>query len=836
MRTPPVSGHIPQADTSRKQAPPVTGHLPFNKAMKGMAISASKDTKGNIMLVFDIDGQPCTAYDTEGNGANLEILKGQSALRLYKPLTTILDEITPINNSPVPLVHGNIQQRTVKEQQESVGVTEPRGDTTSSLQRHERSIHSDSRQYRKQTGDPYRRTDGTSYRAYSDDITTCRADCPYSADISKLNRDGWDKRKRQEHKTSHLLEGKPCPSEDTTCVHKSRPCSTYDNLGESSLAGGRPSPTDGRTLQDIIDDQSAFRLFRPVTEMLEEKTHMDNLALSDTTYDDEPEDIDVKDTQWYSTPEGVSLLKEIYSSLSFPEYGFNIQSMTRDTNTQDITILLAINQAEVNYEVTVSFPQDFPKINPNICICNESQPIHHQLNMKAEDVTMTAEDVARLFRSSLYDFISSLNTKVGTRRHTTDTQGQFQHKQGDTANPRKYKQVEKKQIIDSTTEKRVKQQQVKVVASKFVEKNIVYENASNNSDVESAGNDGQAPPGNDGQAPTGNDGQAPQPGNDGQAPRPGNDGQAPQPGNDGQGPRPGSDGQASRPGTDGQAPQPGNDGQAPQPGNDGQAPPGNDGQAPTGNDGQAPQPGNDGQAPRPGTDGQAPQPGNDAQAPQPGNDGQAPQPGNDGQAPQSGNDGQAPQPGNDGQAPQPGNDGQAPQPGNDGQAPRPGNDGQAPAPQPGNDGQAPQPGGQQTLQPCGQTPQPDGHTPQKNVTSESEGMELSAKHSYQNCRNTKPTHYGDLRPQERTKFVTLQTRPSTSQLRNCSEVLSRSLVTGTSESDYTTIIHKEVQNHSLVVTQSDKTTANPFGSIFTNCTVQNVNIVMNTNSADGDGR
>jgi len=80
------------------------------------------------------------------------------------------------------------------------------------------------------------------------------------------------------------------------------------------------------------------------------------------------------------------------------------------------------------------------------------------------------------------------------------------------------------------------------------------------------------------------------------------------------------------------------------------------------------------------------------------------------------------------------------------------------------------------------------------------------------------------------------TRPSTSQLRNCSEVLSRSLVTGTSESDYTTIIHKEVQNHSLVVTQSDKTTANPFGSIFTNCTVQNVNIVMNTNSADGDGR
>ncbi|KAK3732713.1 hypothetical protein QZH41_016766, partial [Actinostola sp. cb2023] len=34
-------------------------------------VSASKDTKGNIILVFDIEGQPCTAYDTEGNGANL---------------------------------------------------------------------------------------------------------------------------------------------------------------------------------------------------------------------------------------------------------------------------------------------------------------------------------------------------------------------------------------------------------------------------------------------------------------------------------------------------------------------------------------------------------------------------------------------------------------------------------------------------------------------------------------------------------------------------------------------------------------------------------------------
>ncbi|KAK3732703.1 hypothetical protein QZH41_005393 [Actinostola sp. cb2023] len=587
-----------------------------------LIVSAPKDAKGNIMLVFDIDGQPCTAYDTEGNGANLAITHGGIGLM------------------------------------------------------------------------------------FND-------------------------------------EGKLCIATD-------------NKQHEAEL--------------DIIDDQSAFRLFRPVTDKLKEITQMDNLALSDTTYDDEPEDIDVKDTQWYSTPEGVSILKEIYSSL--PEYGFNIQSMTRDTNTQDITILLAINQAEVNYEVAVSFPQDFPKSNSNICICNESQPIHHQLNMEAEDVTMKAEDVARLFRSSLFDFICSQNAKAAPRLHTpTDTQDPFQLKQDDTANTGKYEQVEKKKIIDSTTEKGVKQQhsngiqKVKVVASTLDEKKvIVCDDASQKSDAKSAitpvnrnteptqdgtapqpsndgqtpqsGNDGQALPGNDGQALPGNDGQAPQPGNDGQAPQTGNDGQAPQPGNGGQAPQPGNDGQAPpgnygqapQPGNDGQAPQPGNDGQAPQPGNDGQAPPGNDGQvppgneeqAPPGNDGQAPQPGNDGQAPRPSNDGQAPQPGNEEQAPQPANYGQAP-PGNYGQAPRPGNDGQAP-PGNDGQAP-PGNDGQVP-PGNEEQAPQPGNDGQAP--QPGNDGQAPQPGngGQAPPGNDGQVPHPGGQTPQQNVTSESEGMEV----------------------------------------------------------------------------------------------------------------
>lgn len=76
------------------------------------------------------------------------------------------------------------------------------------------------------------------------------------------------------------------------------------------------------------------------------------------------------------------------------------------------------------------------------------------------------------------------------------------------------------------------------------------------------------------------------------------------------------------------------------------------------------------------------------------------------------------------------------------------------------------------------------------------------------------------------------TRPSSSQLRSCSEVLSRSLVPGSSESS-TTAVCREIQNNSVVVAQEKTTTASSLSSVFSNCTVQNVNIVMNPNSSFG---
>ena len=76
------------------------------------------------------------------------------------------------------------------------------------------------------------------------------------------------------------------------------------------------------------------------------------------------------------------------------------------------------------------------------------------------------------------------------------------------------------------------------------------------------------------------------------------------------------------------------------------------------------------------------------------------------------------------------------------------------------------------------------------------------------------------------------TRPSSSQLCSCSEVLSRSLVPGSSESS-TTAVCRDIQNNSVVVAQEKTTTASSLSSVFSNCTVQNVNIVMNPNSSFG---
>ena len=69
------------------------------------------------------------------------------------------------------------------------------------------------------------------------------------------------------------------------------------------------------------------------------------------------------------------------------------------------------------------------------------------------------------------------------------------------------------------------------------------------------------------------------------------------------------------------------------------------------------------------------------------------------------------------------------------------------------------------------------------------------------------------------------TRPSTSQLRNCSEVLSNNLVAGTTESSSTGITVR--QNNSVLVAH-DKTSSF-LESVFSSCTVHgNVNIILSS--------
>ena len=76
-------------------------------------------------------------------------------------------------------------------------------------------------------------------------------------------------------------------------------------------------------------------------------------------------------------------------------------------------------------------------------------------------------------------------------------------------------------------------------------------------------------------------------------------------------------------------------------------------------------------------------------------------------------------------------------------------------------------------------------------------------------------------------------QPSTSQLRTCSEVLSRSLTSDRSESLAVIAINiqKEVRQESSIVVFSatEKTLTSSFGSFFTNCTVQNVHVTLGSN-------
>ena len=72
------------------------------------------------------------------------------------------------------------------------------------------------------------------------------------------------------------------------------------------------------------------------------------------------------------------------------------------------------------------------------------------------------------------------------------------------------------------------------------------------------------------------------------------------------------------------------------------------------------------------------------------------------------------------------------------------------------------------------------------------------------------------------------TQPSTSQLRTCNEILSRSLTSDRSESLAVIAIklQKEVQENSIVVSTATEKTTSGFGSFFNNCTVKNVHVTV----------
>jgi len=80
-------------------------------------------------------------------------------------------------------------------------------------------------------------------------------------------------------------------------------------------------------------------------------------------------------------------------------------------------------------------------------------------------------------------------------------------------------------------------------------------------------------------------------------------------------------------------------------------------------------------------------------------------------------------------------------------------------------------------------------------------------------------------------LVHYNARPSTSQLYNCSEVLSRSLTANSSSGPVCINSTSQVIKNSLVVPAAEITTAGGvgFGSIFNNCTIQNVHIVTSSN-------
>ena len=118
------------------------------------------------------------------------------------------------------------------------------------------------------------------------------------------------------------------------------------------------------------------------------------------------------------------------------------------------------------------------------------------------------------------------------------------------------------------------------------------------------------------------------------------------------------------------------------------------------------------------------------------------------------------------------------------------------------------------------------------MKSISEEAKLSKMYTNHSVRATAITLWSNVGVQNRhiiaisghrseQSLLHYNTQPSTSQLRTCSEVLSRSLTSDRSESLAVTAINiqKEVQENSIFVSTATEETTGGFGSFFNNCTV-----------------
>ena len=159
-------------------------------------------------------------------------------------------------------------------------------------------------------------------------------------------------------------------------------------------------------LTDILKGQSAFRLYKPLTKNLE---NLEPISTEEYDKENEHKEAQVTKEQWYSKPDGVKLLQEIYQT--FPQKDIKDLSMSRDTVTEDISLSLTAQ----NLPMTVYFPAFFPKENPKVLLDNQKDWREIQLQYEK---TMQPDEVANLLLTCLHNFVINEEKKRQQRNQS----------------------------------------------------------------------------------------------------------------------------------------------------------------------------------------------------------------------------------------------------------------------------------------------------------------------------------------------------------------------------------------------------------------------------------